>query len=306
MSGTAQTWRSAWEPLTPRGVAAFAGASVGRLLLVQLLVAALAAASVVWFLETAWFPVVRSAIHQLPAQGEITGGRLNWSGENSVQLAENRFLGVAVDLFHSGQLGREAHLQVEFGQEDLRIYSLPGYEVMEYPPDWTLPFNQAELEPWWGAWQPALLAGAAAMTALGLMLAWTLLAAIYCAPVRIVSFLENRDLSWTQSWRLAGAAMLPGALFLTAGVVCYTLGWMDLIRLGGMFALHFIIGWIYLFISPLFCPPRLEARALPANPFAAPAATGGPPARKKPASANPFAATSEKNPESKVEEPPEK
>ncbi len=35
---------AAWEPFTPRGVAAFAGAGFGRLLLVQFIVALLAAA----------------------------------------------------------------------------------------------------------------------------------------------------------------------------------------------------------------------------------------------------------------------
>ncbi len=60
----------AWQPLTPRGVAAFARASGGRLLLVQLLLASLAAAVVVWFLQEAWFPVIHQAIGQLPGQGE--------------------------------------------------------------------------------------------------------------------------------------------------------------------------------------------------------------------------------------------
>ena len=270
MSITPQSWRSAWEPLTPRGVSAFAGGSLGRLLVVQSIIAFLAAASVVWFLKEAWFPVVQTAIHQLPARGEIHNGQLGWSGESPLQLAENRFLGLAVDLFHSGQLGREAHLQVEFGRENLRVYSLLGYQVIDYPVAWNVAFNQTDLDPWWGAWKPIILVVAGAICVVGLMVSWALLATLYCAPVRIISFLENRDLSWGQSWRLSGAAMMPGALFLTAGIVAYSLNWMDLIRLGGMLGLHFVIGWIYLFISPPFCPRPVTVKNVTANPFATP------------------------------------
>lgn len=263
-------WRAAWEPLTPRGVAAFAGASLGRLLLAQLLVAALAAASVGWFLEHGWFPVVRDAVHQMPSEGGITNGLLGWSGESPLQLSENRFLGVAVDLFHSGQLGRESHLQIEFGRDDLRIYSLLGYDIVEYPPEWSSAFNRTELEPWWGAWEPWILVSVLAAIVISLMVTWTLLATLYFIPVRIISFLENRDLNWRQSWRLAGASCMPGAFFLIIGILAYSFGWMDLIRLGGMFALHFVITWIYLFISPLFCPRHSEAKKNSGNPFAAP------------------------------------
>ncbi|MDB6021165.1 MAG: hypothetical protein JWQ04_1022 [Pedosphaera sp.] len=276
MTSTAPAWRTAWEPLTPRGVAAFAGASLGRLLLVQLLVALLAAAAIGWFLERAWFPVIRAAIHELPAEGGITNGELGWSGESPLQLAENRFLGLAVDLFHSGELGREAHLQVEFGRDKLRVYSLLGYEMIKYPPGWNSAFNRTGLEPWWGAWEPWIRVSALGLVVAGLMASWTLLATLYCAPVRILSFLANRDLQWRQSWRLAGAANLPGALFLTAGIVAYSLGWMDLIRLGGMFGLHFVVGWIYIFISPWFCPPHPEVKKLSGNPFAAPKGTAPP------------------------------
>ncbi len=200
-----------------------------------------------------------------------------------MQLAQNRFLGLGVDLKHSGKLGREAHVQVEFDKDDARIYSLPGYEVMAYPPGWKLAFNRPELEPWWGAWEPAIVVIAAVVTVLALLAAWTVLATLYCVPVWVVSFLENRDLNWAQSWRLAGAAMLPGALFLTAGIVGYTLSWMDLIRLGGIFGLHFVIGWIYLLIAPLFCPRISAAKKLSANPFSASNTTASPePAAKKP------------------------
>jgi len=103
---------------------------------------------------------------------------------------------------------------------------------------------------------------------LGLPLVWNTLAIFYCVPVRIISFLENRDLTWAQSWRLAGAAMLPGALFLTLGIAAYCLNMMDLIRLGGMFGLHFVIGWIYLFVSPMFCLRTSETKKTAKNPFA--------------------------------------
>ncbi|HZQ47670.1 MAG TPA: hypothetical protein VFC07_11700, partial [Verrucomicrobiae bacterium] len=108
MSAIVPSSPTAWEPLTPRGVAAFAWASTGRLLLVQGIVALVAALTVVWFLEQVWFPVVRQAIHRLPAEGEIGGEQLHWSGEAPVLLAQNRCLGLGVDLNHSGQLARGA------------------------------------------------------------------------------------------------------------------------------------------------------------------------------------------------------
>src|SRR5579871_2922000 len=60
MSDSDQSPPAAWEPLTPYGVAAFARASLGRLLLVQLLVAIAAGGLTVWFLHHAWLPVVRA------------------------------------------------------------------------------------------------------------------------------------------------------------------------------------------------------------------------------------------------------
>lgn len=269
MSTTVPPWPTAWEPLTPRGVAAFAGASFGRLLLVQFIVALLAAAMVVWFLEQAWFPVVRRAIHELPTEGAIRKEQLNWSGDAPKLLAGNPCLGLAVDLNHSGQLARGAQLQVEFGRKNLRVFSMFGYVVIDYPPGWSVAFNRTELEPWWGAWEPAIAAAAAAFTMLSLMAAWTVLATVYCAPVRLITLFENRDLNWRQSWRLAGAALMPGALFLTFGIFCHGQGWIDLIQLGAVGGLHLLVGWIYLLISPLFLPRHPDATAAKTNPFTA-------------------------------------
>ena len=66
----------AWQPFTPRGIAAFAHATFGRLFLLQVVFALLAAGAVIWFLRTAWCPPVREAIRNLPASGAIPTRRI--------------------------------------------------------------------------------------------------------------------------------------------------------------------------------------------------------------------------------------
>src|SRR5688572_33024282 len=94
--------QAAWEPITPRGVAAFAHAKAGRLMLVQFLSALLVAAAVVWFLYDGCFPTIREGIRHLPAEGKIRSGSLDWQGESPRLLAEGRFLAFSVDLDRSG------------------------------------------------------------------------------------------------------------------------------------------------------------------------------------------------------------
>src|SRR5271167_4107016 len=107
----------AWEPLTPCGVAAFAHASFSRLLLVQLIVSLVAAASVTWFLDDSVFPVVKTAIQNLPDAGEIRSAKLDWRGDSPKLLAEGRFLALDVDLEHSGKINSTADVQIEFGKK---------------------------------------------------------------------------------------------------------------------------------------------------------------------------------------------
>lgn len=270
VNATVEPSTSAWQPLTPHGVAAFARASLLRLLLVEFVVAVLAAAAVIWFLHDVWFPSVREAIRQLPAASEIRQGKLAWRGDSPIYLAGDRFLAIVVDLNHEAEVGREADLSVEFGQREWRIYSLLGYASVNYPADRVVAFNQAELEPWWGAWEPAILAGTGTLVVLGLMAVWALLAAVHLPGALLVAFFANRELSWAGAWRLASAALMPGALLMTLGVLLYGLSALDLVRLGMCVAVHFVAGWIYLFISPLFLPRHPSVQSLKGNPFAVP------------------------------------
>jgi hypothetical protein len=170
-------------------------------------------------------------------------------------------------LDHSGEARSPAHMQVEIGRTDCMIFSLFGYVQRAYPRGWAVAFNRTELGPWWGAWAPAILAMAAGLVVVGLMMTWACLATIYFLPVWLVGFFANRDLSLGGSWRLAGAALMPGALFMCAVVVLYGCGALDLVRLALAGALHLVMAWVYLIISPLCLPPH-PAVVVKANPFA--------------------------------------
>jgi hypothetical protein len=76
-------------------------------------------------------------------------------------------------------------------------------------------------------------------------------------------------LNFRQSWRLAGAALMPGALLMTAAILLYGIGFLNLVSFGFIFGAHFLIGWIYLFVSLLFVP-RAPIAVNQGNPFRAP------------------------------------
>ena len=262
----ATTTRIAWEPLTPRGVAAFAHARLGRLLLVQFLVALMVGGAVAWLLHDCFFPIVTSAVEQLPAQSEIRRGTLDWSGSSPQLLADGSFLSLAVDLDHSGEVRSLAHFQFEFGRTNALAHSLLGYMAITYPDGWTLGFNRPELSPRWGAWRPMFLVLAVLATAAYLLTSWGLLASIYCGPVWLLGFFANRDLTLKGSWRLAGAALMPGAFAMLVALFFYGLGMLDLVQMGFALALHVLLGWVYLVVST-FNVPRIGEASGRANPF---------------------------------------
>ena len=256
----------AWEPITPRGVAAFARASFERLFVMQAVIALLAAAAVVWLLSDGIFPTLDATIRQLPDAGAIHSGKLDWRADSPVLLAEGKILAFSVDVEHGGALRSPADFQFEFGRETVRIYSLFGETEVAYPPGYLIAANQTDARPAWGAWAPDILGLAAIGTFLALFGVWAALATVYFLPVWLLCFFSNRDLSFGASWKLASAALMPGALLLSLALVLYDLGAFDLVQLCFAFGMHLVIGWIYLFVSPMFLN-----RAQPAekkNPFA--------------------------------------
>jgi hypothetical protein len=257
----------AWQPLTPKGIAAFAGSTFGRVLLVQFVFALLAASTVSWFVDRNWFPVITQSIKQMPVDGELRSGRLTWNGDTPVSLAENRFFALAVDLKHEGHVHSPAHVAVELGEQDFKIYSLLGYLEGRYPPGWWIGLNRTEATPWWGAWAPPILGIVAILVIISLLPCWAILATVYAGPTWLAGFFANRDLGLGGSWRLAGAALMPGCVLLTGAIIIYGLGFLDLVQLGIGVAAHFIGGWIFIWLSIRKLPLHPEAAALKSNPF---------------------------------------
>jgi hypothetical protein len=273
----------AWQPLTPRGVAAFSRASLGRLLLVQFIIALLAAASVIWFLAAVWFPTTREAIRQLPDTGFIQDQQLSSPRISTEPLVENRFLTFVVNVDGIGIPSVATDLRVEFHRRNCALCSLLGCLHFDYPRRSTVQFNRPELESWWAAWELTIYSAAAIAIVFGVFVSWLLLAAIYCPIARIYAFFKDRQLTLHGSWKLASAALLPGALLMAAGIVFYGLGLIDLVQFLILWPLHLIMGWVYLFVSPLRLPRTSDAVPVQRNPFG----------ETKPVDANPFSAGKE-------------
>lgn len=254
----------AWQPFTPRGIAAFAPASFGRLFVFQTIVALLAAGAVVWFLLTVWFPVVRESIGNLPGNGAIRSGSLEASDWRGERLATNRFLTFAIDTETGLPHSFSADMFVVFRRSHYDVCSLFGCASFVYPVA-NAPFDRLELKAKWGAWEPILLGIAAIGTALSLLFAWWILASLYFLFVWIFAFFSDRQLTLGGSWRLCGTALLSGAILLTAAVVAYGFGALDLIRLVIAAILHIIVPWVLIVFATLALP-RVATRAGP-NPF---------------------------------------
>ena len=259
--------RAAWQPFTFGGIAAFAQARLGRLLLVELLAAVLVSGSAVRFLHRAYSPVMLETIQKMPETAKIADGHL--AGFDATLIAKTKFLAIAVTPEASGQIGQSADIQIQFRPTDFRVGSVFRPDLgwkFDYGPGATLNLSRSNLEPWWGAWHPILLATAGLAILALLFGIGAAVALIYTVPAKFIAWFGDRQLSWGGAWRLGSAALLPGALLMGAATLLY--GWqaVDLIGLAFFFVAHTLMGWVYVAGGAWACP-RLYPNALKQNPF---------------------------------------
>lgn len=256
----------AWEPITPSGIAAFARATFGRLLLVQCCLAIVAAAATTWSIASALFPLASAAIGNLPERGAIRGGVLDWPAETPRLLAANRFVALTVNLHEDEYARTSAHMDVEFGFESCRVSLPTGSLRVPFPKGYMVAFNRPELEPVWGAWHPFIAIGCFVVVVGALLGSWAVLATLYAGPLWLAAFFANRELSVSGSWRVSSAALMPGALFMTVSVLLYRFGVFGVIHLTAAVAAHFLLGWMSL-LAAAFCLPRVAEAPGRLNPF---------------------------------------
>jgi hypothetical protein len=102
-----------------------------------------------------------------------------------------------------------------------------------------------------------------------LLLSWTLLATIYTPIVWLVALYGNRELSLRRSWKLAGAALMPGALWEIGILAGYSLGRLDLVPFLAATSAHVVIGWLFLLLSPWSLARAASSNVNRGNPFVA-------------------------------------
>jgi hypothetical protein len=260
------TPRQAWQPFTPRGVAAFAHATASRLFLVQLFVAAVIAFALVLCLRATWLPVVREAIAHLPETGVIRRGELSLAGGPNQRLAGNAQLALSLALSEERDGGSAADLEIRFEKNRVALCGHLGCGWWTYDPRYIIAFNRLELEPWWGAWRGPLLGATALLTVAVLLVLWWMVGLLYLPLVKFIAFFTDRAVTWGGAWRVATAALLPGALLLAVGLLLYGAGLLDLFRFTLLYLLHIMAGLVFVVTSPLFLPKHFS-QGKGGNPF---------------------------------------
>jgi len=256
----------AWQPLTPRGVAAFGHASGNRLRLVQLIIALLVALALLHLIFTGILPTIWAAVDNLPDQGHIENQTLIMSLASPKPLAEGRIVGFIIDLDQQSQDVLASDFQIECHRHDWQICSLPGCSTLEYPAGWRIELNRMEVASNLEAWGPLLLVLTGLITIFLLFLVWNLLALLYTPVPWLIAFYTNRTLTLPGAFYLASAAQLSGGLLLALAQVFYGMDWIDLFRFVILIVLHLPLTWFFLLISPLFLP-RIQDDQSGLNPF---------------------------------------
>jgi hypothetical protein len=256
--------RQAWQPFTPRGVAAFSRASFTRLLFIQLTVALFVALVVLWFVALQWIPVVEHAVHAMPGTNVIRNEFLAMSNTSSLRLGGNRCLEIILDPRNAGGVSSSADISVVLTARELQLCGVLGCLDVPYQPGYVIELSRTSLEPWWGAWRKPTAALIGLGTIAALLVSWWVLGFIAAPFVKLFAFLSDRRVTFGGSWRLAMASLLPGAFLATLGIALYAFEAVDVLRLGLIYALHFVCGAAFLVTSPFFLPKGSKQNG---NPF---------------------------------------
>ena len=257
---------TARQPFTFGGVARFAHASLGRLVLTAFIFGLVTGLVAGVLAARFWAPVIDEAVAALPPNSSIQEGTLRWPEASGRLLGANSYLSFVVVLQDARRESAPVDLAFEFHPQQLGLRSLFGSASVPYL-NGTFKFNRTALVPTWGAWRAPALVAIIPLTAFLLLLSWSLLAIPYAVVARTIGALFRRELSFRQAWKLSVAAQLPGSILMIFAIGLYAAGHVSILFILVMLVAHFIPTFLYLLISPVIVPKKARAAPTKDNPF---------------------------------------
>jgi len=268
MSDTAPTLRTAWQPFTFGGVAAFATASWRRTLALNLVGATICGLMIVAGFRFGWLPVIDAAVDELPEKGEIQHASLAWEESEPRVLAKSSLLQIVVNPSNSARFGDESDLRVELRADDFLVCGWLGCWSWPYPTGWIIAVNRPEVLPAWGAWRPFAFWGVFFGGSVWVFVSWVALSVLGAAPLRAAAFYLDREVSLSASARILMAAWIPGGLFFALALFLYGVQQLHVVALAVIGLTHVLMGMIYAVAAITRLPQVAISVGVPgANPF---------------------------------------
>jgi hypothetical protein len=255
------------QPFTVGGVAGFAHARIGRLLLASMIFGVLTGLAVMFLGARGWAPALDEVVAALPETGAIQNGSLRWPERSGRLLGANRFLSLEVVLNDAPRESASADLSIEVHPTYFLFRSVLGAMTLPYPAMFNLALDRPTAVPAWGAWRMPALVALVPMTAVLLIVTWSALAIPYTLFALPIGALFRRDLSFRSAWKLCVAAQLPGSLLMTFALALYASGQVSVLFVIIMLVAHFIPTVLYILCAPLLAPKRAPIGPPGKNPF---------------------------------------
>jgi hypothetical protein len=268
-------------PTTFRGVASLARAPGWWLFFWHVATAAVSAAVVVWALDTTWGRALIHAAASLPDHGAVRNGILDWRAPSPAHLHQGSSLGIVIDPQGRRDTGLSADVTLCLEARGFAVKSLFGWIEGPYPPGADIPLSRLEVSGLIAAWRTPVLVALGVLIFAGLWTTWAAMATIYAAIIWVLTCVAGRTLPFRVAWRLAGAALVPAALIMSAAVALYATRQLGFPGLLLAVPGHILAGW-------LFCAggwSKAIERPEPKNPFVEPRSN-------RPPATNPFEARS--------------
>ncbi len=236
----------AWQTLTGRGIAAFAHSGSGRLLGFQSIAAAGVAVVFVLALRLTLFPAVEASLRSLPGNAVVRNGRMQWPGTNAVRLGENAWVDFVVTPGTSDPLGQTADFQFDLRPAFVRVQGALGHVDLPWHRDLQLDLGRIPAAATWGAWRGVGQALLACGVFVWMFVVWWILSAVYAIPGWLLSTVLGRSIPIAGLWRMAGAALVTGAIVASVGFLGYATRRWQLTGLIVIQTVHFVLSPVWL------------------------------------------------------------